>query len=62
MLSFLQTEQVRVVDACIRWLELNLIPVVMNKIQLRDIPIKLLETVLKSSKYVYFYLVTDFIV
>ncbi|KAF6040726.1 BTBD16 [Bugula neritina] len=46
----IKTEQVRVVDACIRWLELNLISVVMNKIQLRDIPIKLLETVLKSSK------------
>ncbi|ESO96995.1 hypothetical protein LOTGIDRAFT_231748 [Lottia gigantea] len=41
-------------DACERWLELNLIPHVASQIQLRDVPLELLQKILRSNRlFVY---------
>lgn len=46
--------QEHVVLACERWLELNLIPELSEQIQLRDVPMDLLQKILKSHRlFVY---------
>ncbi|XP_041368498.1 BTB/POZ domain-containing protein 16-like [Gigantopelta aegis] len=47
-------KQEGIVAACERWLELNLIPQLANQIQLRELPIDILQKIIKSSKlFVY---------
>ncbi|XP_067936677.1 BTB/POZ domain-containing protein 16-like [Watersipora subatra] len=48
--SAVKSGQQNLVNCCNRWLELNLVPVMVTKIQLRDIPMSLMESVLKSSR------------
>nr|XP_022344790.1 BTB/POZ domain-containing protein 16-like isoform X2 [Crassostrea virginica] len=43
-------QQEQVVLACERWLELNLIPQMSCQIQLRDVPMDLLQKILKSNR------------
>ncbi|KAH3706777.1 hypothetical protein DPMN_066166 [Dreissena polymorpha] len=43
-------QQERIVLACERWLELNLIPVLSNNIQLCEMPMDLLQKILKSNR------------
>ncbi|XP_061180078.1 BTB/POZ domain-containing protein 16-like isoform X2 [Saccostrea echinata] len=42
--------QEQVVLACERWLELNLIPQLSSQIQLRDVPMELIQKTLKSNR------------
>ncbi|XP_033633108.1 BTB/POZ domain-containing protein 16-like [Asterias rubens] len=44
----------QVVNACERWLELNLIPHLSVQIQLRDLPLELLQKIIKSSRFFTF--------
>ncbi|XP_072177460.1 BTB/POZ domain-containing protein 16-like [Diadema setosum] len=44
----------QVVNACERWLELNLIPQLSVQIQLRQLPIELLQKIIKSSRFFTF--------
>jgi len=46
-----QTGQSSLIESCVWWLELNLVPVMMHRIQLRDLPASLFETVLKSFRW-----------
>lgn len=47
-------QQEHVVLACERWLELNLVSDLCNQIQLRDVPLDLLQKILKSNRlFVY---------
>ncbi|XP_052770630.1 BTB/POZ domain-containing protein 16-like isoform X2 [Mya arenaria] len=43
-------QQEHVVLACERWLELNLIPELSNNIQLREMPMELLQKIIKSNR------------
>ncbi|XP_048745848.2 BTB/POZ domain-containing protein 16-like isoform X3 [Ostrea edulis] len=42
--------QEQVVLACEKWLELNLIPQMSSQIQLRDVPVELIQKILKSNR------------
>ena len=42
--------QDQVLNACERWLELNLVPKLSTQIQLRDVPIDLMQKVLRSNR------------
>ncbi|XP_063964086.1 BTB/POZ domain-containing protein 16-like [Lytechinus pictus] len=44
----------QVVNACERWLELNLVPQLSVQIQLRQLPIELLQKIIKSSRFFTF--------
>ncbi|XP_038071045.1 BTB/POZ domain-containing protein 16-like [Patiria miniata] len=44
----------QVVNACERWLELNLIPHLSVQIHLRDLPLELLQKIIKSSRFFTF--------